>query len=189
LIIECVRGDIVSQPDVDAVVCAANGELAPGAGVAGVIHRAAGPGLYEECRPLAPIRTGQAVITSGHGLPNQWCIHTLGPVYHKRSVGSRHSRGGAAAVSSYDESPDPAAELASCYREVLARAEEKGLSSVATPAISTGVFGYPIDEAASVAITAVTSVAPTLRNVRLVRFVLWEQADFDVHQRVLERQT
>ncbi len=166
VLIECTRGDISAQPDVDAVVCAANGELAPGSGVAGAIHRVAGPGLYEECKSLAPIRTGEAVITSGHGLPNAWCIHTLGPVY--------------------EDSRDPAGELASCYRSVLARAEEKALTSVATPAISTGIFGYPIDEAADVAIREVRAEAEHLEHVRLVRFVLWDQADLDTHVRVAE---
>jgi O-acetyl-ADP-ribose deacetylase (regulator of RNase III) len=166
LVAECVRGDIADQPDVDAAVNAANAQLAPGAGVAGAIHRAAGPGLYEECKALAPIRTGQAVITSGHGLPNAWCIHVLGPVYA--------------------QSADPSGELASCYREALARAEEKGLSSIATPAISTGVFGYPVDEAAEVALRTIASVATNVRTVRLVRFVLWGERDFEAHRVVLE---
>lgn len=159
--IECVRGDITSQPGVDAVVNAANAQLAPGGGVAGAIHRAAGPGLYEECKPLAPIRTGQAVITGGHGLPNPWCIHVLGPVY--------------------SASDDPAGELASCYREALARAEEHDLASLATPAVSTGIFGYPVGEAADVALRTVAEAAVGLRSVRLVRFVLWDAQDHSVH--------
>jgi O-acetyl-ADP-ribose deacetylase (regulator of RNase III) len=163
--IECVRGDITNQPDVDAVVNAANAELAPGGGVAGAIHRAAGPGLYEECKPLAPIRTGQAVITSAHNLPNAWCIHVLGPVY--------------------SESRNPDGELASCYREALARAEEKGLGSIATPAVSTGIFGYPVDEAASVALRTVVEEAPKLRSAKLVRFVLWGEEDHHAHMRAL----
>ncbi len=164
--IECVQGDVTDQPDVDAVVNAANAELAPGGGVAGAIHRKAGPGLYEECKTLAPIATGEAVITSGHGLPNAWCIHTLGPVYER--------------------SPQPAAELASCYRSVLALAEERELMSIATPAISTGIFGYPLAEAADVALRTVASQAPTLRTVRLIRFVLWDAADLRAHSEVLE---
>lgn len=166
LVVECVQGDITNQPDVDAVVNAANAQLAPGGGVAGAIHRAAGEGLYEECKPLAPIATGQAVITSGHGLPNDWCIHVLGPVYA--------------------QSADPAAELASCYREALVHAEEKGLRSMATPAISTGIFGYPVQEAAAVALRAVAEQAATLRSVRLVRFVLWAEDDYLTHVRALE---
>jgi O-acetyl-ADP-ribose deacetylase (regulator of RNase III) len=166
LVIECIRGDITNQPDVDAVVNAANAQLAPGGGVAGAIHRVAGPALYEECRHLAPIRTGEAVITSGHGLPNEWCIHVLGPVYAHSS--------------------DPAGELASCYRQALVRAEEKGLESIATPAVSTGIFGYPVREAASVALRTLREEAPRLQSVKLVRFVLWDASDLDAHERELE---
>jgi O-acetyl-ADP-ribose deacetylase (regulator of RNase III) len=164
--IECVRGDITNQPDADAVVNAANAQLAPGGGVAGAIHRAAGPGLYEECKPLAPIATGQAVITSGHGLPNPWCIHVLGPVYA--------------------DSGDPSGELASCYREAIARAKEKGIVSIATPAVSTGIFGYPVAEAADVAVAAVAGAAPDAGSVKLVRFVLWSEADLAEHVRAIE---
>jgi O-acetyl-ADP-ribose deacetylase len=166
VLVECVRGDITDQPEIDAIVCAANAQLAPGGGVAGAIHAKAGPGLYEECEPLAPIATGQAVITSGHRLPNRWCIHTLGPVY--------------------DRSERPADELAACYRSTLALAEEYGLVSVATPAISTGIFGYPVVDAARIAIATVSAEAPSLRTVRLVRFVLWDEADLVSHTQVLE---
>ncbi len=163
--VEVVRGDISSQEDVDAVVNAANAELASGGGVAGVIHRAAGPGLYEECRPLAPISPGEAVITGGHDLPNRYVIHTLGPVY-----GRDH----------------PEAEiLANCYRSSLALAEQHGISSVAFPAISTGVFGYPVEEAAEVALRTVIGEAEKLQNVRLVRLVLYGEEDLEVHERVL----
>ena len=167
--IECVQGDITAQSDLDAVVNAANAQLAPGGGVAGAIHRVSGSGLYEECKALAPIATGQAVITSGHGLPNPWCIHALGPVF--------------------DASPDPAAELASCYRSSLARAEEHGLGSVGFCAISTGVFGYPFREAAEVALRTVIEEAPGLASVRLVRFVLFGTADAEIHQQVLDSLT
>ena len=167
--VECERGDITNQPDVDAVVNAANAELTPGGGVAGAIHRAAGPGLYEECRPLAPIRTGQAVITGGHGLPNAWCIHVLGPVYAQSS--------------------DPERELASCYREALLLADAKQISSVATPAVSTGIFGYPVGEAAEVAIRTVAEQSPSLESVKLVRFVLWNEEDHATHARALEAVT
>lgn len=126
--VECRRGDITAQPDIDVIVNAANAELRPGGGVAGAIHRAAGPGLYEECRPLAPIRPGEAVITGAHELPNQYVIHCLGPV---------HGR---------DEPADRL--LSSCYRNALLLAEEKGSGSIAFPAISTGMFGYPVEAAA-----------------------------------------
>jgi O-acetyl-ADP-ribose deacetylase (regulator of RNase III) len=162
-----VRGDIADQTDVEAVVNAANAELASGGGVAGVIHRAAGPGLYEECRPLAPIRPGEAVITGGHDLPNRYVLHTLGPVYGQDR---------------------PEAELlANCYRNSLARAEEKGVESVAFPAISTGIFGYPVEDAAEVALRTVVEEADKLQNVRLVRFVLYSEEDLDVHERVLSK--
>ena len=130
-----MTGDITRQEGFDAVVNAANAQLRPGGGVAGAIHRAAGPGLYEECRPLAPIKPGQAVITGGHGLPNRHVIHCLGPVYGV-------------------DTPS-AVLLADCYRNALKVAEEHGLASLAFPAISTGIFGYPVAEAARVAMSAV----------------------------------
>jgi Predicted phosphatase homologous to the C-terminal domain of histone macroH2A1 len=151
--IECVEGDITRQSDLAAVVNAANAELRPGGGVAGAIHAAAGPELDQACRPLAPIRPGQAVLTEAFGLPNECVIHCLGPVFGR---------------------DEPAAELLSaCYREALHRAEENGLASVGFPAISTGVFGYPLAEAAEVATRTVVQEAPGLRQVRLVRFVLF----------------
>ena len=163
--VECARGDITAQEDVAAIVNAANAELRSGGGVAGAIHRAAGPGLEEEARPLAPIRPGQAVITGGHDLPNRYVIHTLGPVYGQDR---------------------PEAELlADCYRHSLALAEEHGIDSVAFPAISTGVFGYPVEEAARVALGTVVEETVRLKSVRLVRFVLFGEEDLEVHERVL----
>ena len=163
--IECVGGDIADQPDVEAVVNAANAELRTGGGVAGAIHRAAGPGLEEECRPLAPIQPGQAVVTGGHDLPNDHVIHCLGPVYGR------------------DEPSDEL--LASCYREALARAEEEGIRSVAFPAISTGAFGYPLEAATRVALRTVWEAAPRLESVRRVRFTLFGDRALDVHEEVL----
>ena len=163
--VECVRGDITSQEDVAAIVNAANAELRSGGGVAGAIHRAAGPGLAEEARLLAPISPGEAVITGAHDLPNRYVIHTLGPVYGQDR---------------------PEAELlASCYRNSLALAEEKGIDSVAFPAISTGIFGYPVEEAARVALGTVVEAAERLESVRLIRFVLFGEKDLEVHERVL----
>ena len=163
--VECVQGDITSQGDVAAIVNAANARLESGGGVAGAIHRAAGPGLAREARPLAPIRPGEAVITGAHDLPNRHVIHALGPVYGQDR---------------------PEAELlASCYRNSLALAEENGLDSIAFPAISTGIFGYPVEGAARVAIETVLEEAEKLRNVRLIRFVLFSESDLDVHERVL----
>jgi O-acetyl-ADP-ribose deacetylase (regulator of RNase III) len=165
VIIECVRGDITAQDDVAVIVNAANSELRSGGGVAGAIHRAAGPELEREARPLAPIRPGEAVITSGHDLPNDYVIHTLGPVYGQDR---------------------PEAELlANCYRNALALAEENGIGSIAFPAISTGVFGYPVEEAAEVALRTVKVEAERLEQVRLIRFVLFAEEDFEVHGKVL----
>lgn len=165
--IECVQGDIVRQIGFNAVVNAANAQLRSGGGVAGAIHRAAGPGLEEECRPLAPIRPGQAVITGGHNLPNRYVIHCLGPVYRR------------------DEPSDQL--LADCYRNALRLAEERGITSVAFPAISTGVFGYPMEEAAEVAFRTIVEMAPSLKSVRLIRFVLRDEAALRIHQEVLAR--
>ena len=166
LVIECVTGDIVRQPDMDAIVNAANAQLRIGGGVAGAIHRAAGPGLVEECRPLAPIEPGQAVITGGHDLPNRYVIHCLGPVYGQ---------------------DEPAAELlAACYRHALQLAEEAGIKRIAFPAISTGAFGYPLAEAARVALRTVVDEAPRLAVVRQVRFVLFDADDLRVHADILE---
>ena len=165
--LECIQGDITSQDDVDGVVNAANARLGPGGGVAGAIHRAAGAGLAEEAVPLGPIEPGEAVITGAHGLPNRYVIHTLGPVYGQDR---------------------PEAELlAGCYRNSLALAEENGAGSVAFPAISTGVFGYPAEEAAQVALGTVREEAGRLERVRLVRFVLFGEKDLEVHERVLSR--
>jgi O-acetyl-ADP-ribose deacetylase len=163
--VECVQGDITSQEDVAAIVNAANAELRSGGGVAGAIHRAAGPGLAREARPLAPISPGEAVITGAHDLPNRYVIHTLGPVYGQDR---------------------PEAELlANCYRNSLALAVEKGLDSVAFPAISTGIFGYPVEEAARVALGTVVEETERLESVRLIRFVLFGETDLEVHERVL----
>lgn len=164
--IECVQGDITRQPDIDAVVNAANAELRPGGGVAGAIHRAAGPGLDRECRPLAPIRPGEAVITGAHDLPNRWVIHCLGPVYGR---------------------DEPADELlASCYRNALRLAEENGIASIAFPSLSTGAFGYPMEDAARVAVGAVRETLRRLGRVERVRFVLFDEEARELHQRVLD---
>lgn len=164
--VECRVGNIAAQRDVDAVVNAANAQLRTGGGVAGAIHRAAGPGLAEEARPMAPIKPGMAVVTPGHRLPNDWVIHCLGPVYGR---------------------DEPAGELLrSCYREALGRAEEKGAASVAFPAISTGAFRYPLEDAARIAMAAVTERISELSSVRRIRFVLFDRPALDAHVRALE---
>lgn len=132
---EVWQGDI-TKLDVDAIVNAANHTLLGGGGVDGAIHRAAGPELLQECRTLDGCRTGEAKITAGYRLAARHVIHTVGPVY---------GRGGA----------DREQLLASCYRNSLAVAAQNGLRTIAFPAISTGVYGYPPDEAARVAVRAV----------------------------------
>lgn len=163
--IECVQGDITKQAGFDAIVNAANAQLRTGGGVAGAIHRAAGPGLEQECRPLAPIKPGQAVITSAHNLPNRYVIHCLGPVY------------------GLDNPSDKL--LAECYRNALKLAEEHNIYSIAFPAISTGVFGYPMKEAAEIAINTVWEVASSLESVKVIRFVLWGEEATRIHEEVL----
>lgn len=164
--VECIRGNIAEQQDMDVIVNAANAELLPGSGVAGAIHSAAGPGLAEECRALAPIRPGQAVISSAHELPNQHVIHCLGPVY------------------GVDEPSDRL--LAECFRNALLLADRHKLTSIAFPAISTGVFGYPLQDAAAVAMKAVSDTLSELNSVRLVRFVLFSDEDRKVFEQALE---
>lgn len=163
------RGDIAHQPDMDTVVNAANAELRIGGGVAGALHRAAGPRLEEACRPHAPISPGEAVITGAFGLPNHRIVHCLGPVYGR------------------DEPSDEL--LARCYRNALALADDNGVDSIAFPAISTGAFGYPMEEAARVALRTVLEEAGDLESIRLVRFVLYSAGALTIHQRVLEELT
>lgn len=165
--IELSLGDITHQDDVQAVVNAANAELMPGGGVAGAIHRAAGPELAEACKPLAPLRPGDAVMTDAFRMPNQKIIHCLGPVYGQDR---------------------PAADLlALCYQAALALADKNGLESIAFPALSTGAFGYPLAEAAEVALGAVVGMADQLTQVRLIRFVLFDEAARDLHGQTLSR--
>ncbi len=164
--LELMQGDIASQKDITAVVNAANAELRIGGGVAGAIHRAAGPGLERECQPLAPIRPGEAVISGAHNLPNKYVIHCLGPVY------------------GVDKPEDEL--LADCYRNALNIAEEKGIDSVAFPAISTGAFGYPMESAATIALKTVLEEAKKLKSIKTIRFVLFSKSDLEVHAAVLK---
>lgn len=163
--LECLQGDIAAQQDLDAIVNAANAALLPGGGVAGAIHRAAGPGLEAECRPLAPIAPGEAVITGAHQLPNRHVIHCLGPVFGRDK---------------------PEAELlASCYRNALRVADENRLDSIGFPAISTGVFGYPPEEACKVALDTVAEVVEEPGSVKLIRFVLFDEESLELYRQGL----
>src|SRR5699024_4230663 len=165
LTIELNRGDIANQQEMDAVVNAANAQLRTGGGVAGAIHRAAGSGLVKETRTMAPIKPGEAVISGGHDLPNEYIIHCLGPVYGR------------------DKPEDKL--LAFCYKNSLKVAEEHKLRRVAFPAISTGAFGYPPPDAADVAFITLKQTAADLKFVELVRFVLWGEDSMRTHQQVM----
>ncbi len=169
VMIECRQGDITSQPDIEVIVNSANAQLAPGGGVAGAIHRKAGPQLYEECKKYAPITTGEAIITKGYNLPNKYVIHTLGPVYTREK--------------------NPAEKLALCYRNCLKLAEENYLESIAFPAISAGIFGYPMEEAAKVAITTVLEEVPKLNKLKFICFVLYDDKSYKIFQEVLKEAT
>ena len=165
--LELIQGDITHQ-DTDAIVNAANTSLLGGGGVDGAIHRAAGPELLTECRTLGGCPTGEAKITQGYRLKARHIIHTVGPVY----------RG----------SPRDAELLASCYQRSLHLAAVNHLRSVAFPSISTGAYGYPVDEAAPIALRVVVEFLNTPTSIELVRFVLFDRMTFQAYERALERQ-
>ena len=157
-----VRGDITQQ-DVDAIVNAANSSLLGGGGVDGAIHRAAGPELLEHCRRLHGCATGDAKATPGFRLPARWVIHTVGPVW----------RGGGSGEAEL---------LASCYRASLARADELGARTLAFPAISTGIYGYPVAQAAKVAVDTLRTTPTSVTDVRLMCF---NDQSFDAYRSAL----
>ena len=168
--IELVEGDITRQ-SVDAIVNAANSSLMGGGGVDGAIHRAGGRQILEECRKIVAehgsLPAGRAVSTTGGQLPAGYVIHTVGPVWYGGDCGEPET-------------------LASCYRESLSVADKLHLTNIAFPSISTGVYGYPVERAAEVALKSVAITLPDLRYIRDVRFVLFSNADFKTYTRALE---
>jgi len=164
--LEIVKGDITKQ-QTDAIVNAANKKLAPGGGVAGAIHKAAGPGLWEECKKLGGCETGEAKITSGYNLAARFVVHTVGPVY--------------------DNTPQNAKDLENCYFNSLSLAVEHDLNSISFPAISTGIFGYPLEEAAEISIRTVIKFLEEHAKPKLVRFVLFGAKDLAVYKNSLQK--
>jgi O-acetyl-ADP-ribose deacetylase len=160
-----IVGDITEQK-VDAIVNAANTSLLGGGGVDGAIHRAAGPGLLAECRTLHGCSTGDAKITRGHRLPAKWVIHTVGPVW----------RGG---HNSEDEL------LANCYQRSLALVVENGLGTVAFPAISTGIYGFPLERATRIAVREARAFLDEHANLERILFVCFDRRTRDTYERVL----
>lgn len=155
-ILTCVQGDLLAQNDCDAIVNAANAQLLPGGGVCGLIHDAAGPGLARYCAALDGVPVGGAVATPGFDLPQRWVIHACGPRY------------------GIDHPADVL--LASAFRHALIIAEQQNVKKVAFPAISTGIYGYPLADAARITVQAIRAELPTLKSINEVRLVLHDRA-------------
>jgi O-acetyl-ADP-ribose deacetylase (regulator of RNase III) len=156
----------ITKLDVDAIVNAANTTLLGGGGVDGAIHRAAGPGLLEECRALGGCPTGGAVITKGYGLPARWVIHAVGPVWR----GGRHGE---------------TELLASCYRESLALARARGARTIAFPAISCGAYRFPLDAAAEIAVSEVATFLEEHASIERVTLVCFEARVRSAYEKAL----
>lgn len=160
-----MQGDI-ARLQLDAIVNAANSSLLGGGGVDGAIHRAAGPELVAECRTIGGCPTGQARLTRGYDLPARYVIHTVGPVYHGQAEDRRL--------------------LAACYRNSLQLAMDQGIASIAFPAISCGVYGYPIGEASRVAVDTTRTFLKSHAAIEKVIFMLFSAGDLRVYQQYLE---
>jgi O-acetyl-ADP-ribose deacetylase (regulator of RNase III) len=162
----------ITKETTDAIVNAANSSLLGGGGVDGAIHRAGGPTILAECRQIVSkigrLPAGQAVITTGGKLPAKHVIHTVGPVYRGGEQGEAET-------------------LANCHRESIRLADEHGLTSLAFPAISTGAFGYPVSEAAQVAISAARDALQSAKSVKLCRFILFDSDDLRTFERTAKK--
>ena len=152
MLIECVLGDLTQQPDIDVIVNSAHPTLRPGSGVSGAIHRAAGPKLAQAAERLGPIALGQAVITPGFNLPNPYVIHTRAPRYR--------------------DEPEPSTYLAVAIRTCLYLADQHMLTGIAFPALGTGIFAFPLEEAAPLSLETSFAVAPELVHLKKIRWVL-----------------
>lgn len=164
--LELVQGDITQQAT-DAIVNAANPTLLGGGGVDGAIHRAAGPELVQECRTLGGCETGYAKITRGYGLKARHVIHTVGPVYRREGARAEGL-------------------LASAYRRSLEKASENSLKSIVFPSLSTGAYGYPVGEAAPIAIQTVIDYLKDHQEIELVRFVLFDRHTLEAYEEALK---
>jgi O-acetyl-ADP-ribose deacetylase (regulator of RNase III) len=171
-VIEIVGPADITRESTDAIVNAANSSLLGGGGVDGAIHRAGGPAILEQCREIVGkigrLAAGNAVITAGGSLPAKHVVHTVGPFFRD---GNHHEN----------------ETLASCHRESIRLADEHGLTSISFPAISTGAYGYPVSEAAPVAISAVIDALASARHVKLCRFVLFDVSTVRAFERAAEQ--
>jgi O-acetyl-ADP-ribose deacetylase (regulator of RNase III) len=168
-VLELVEGDITQQ-NTEAIVNAANEQLRVGGGVDGAINRAGGPQIQEEARRIGRCPTGQAVITTGGNLKAKYVFHTVGPIYHGGQQGEEEL-------------------LASAYRESLKLASERGIKSLAFPSLSTGVYGYPVPDAARVALSTVKDYLAQHPEIELVRFVLFGKPTYEAYAEALEEIT
>lgn len=165
-ILQLTVGDITKQ-DTEAVVNAANKRLAPGGGVAGAIHSAAGPELWKECKKLDGCETGEAKITKAYNLPNEYIIHTVGPVYHEKKEDKEL--------------------LKKSYLNSLKLAEEYNIRSISFPALSTGAFGYPMEKAAEVCLNTLVKYLNNDTNIQTVKLVLYDNKSYNIHAKKLNK--